>query len=73
MLGSFVFCSGGKDSSEDFYFQIGNRSVNKTWEFSFPHFPVMPYNRYRFTLAITKSVQEVLGVFVVDGEAVPKL
>jgi len=55
-----------------FFSQIGFRELkNQTFQCVFPHFPILPYNRYLFTLAILDK-HEVVGTAVADGNASPK-
>jgi len=50
-----------------------NQTINPV----FPHFPVLPYGRYLFTLALIdtkgETEGETVGLIVVDGDIKPKL
>jgi len=53
-------------------FQVGLREIkNQTFDAVFPHFPILPYNRYLFTMAAFDK-DETVGIAVADGLAVPK-
>jgi len=49
-----------------------NDVSNRTIDINFPYFPVMPYGRYLFTLAVFAG-RENIGLLVADVEAVPKV
>jgi len=69
-----IFQSEQKCSWVWCWFQIGLRHMrNKTVNPVFPHFPILPYGRYLFTLAVMDRKQDVVGLIVIDGNAIPKL
>jgi len=47
--------------------------TNRSWEFKFPYFPVMPYDRYKYTIAISNKAGAVVGLIVADVSLVPRV
>jgi len=54
-------------------FQFGLREIkNRSFDLRYPHFPVIPYGRYLFTLSLTKD-NETVGLGVAESDVVPRL
>jgi len=54
-------------------FQLGHiKYENRSYEFTFSSFPVMPHGRYRFVMAVG-FVKDILGLFAADVNLVPRV